>query len=417
MAEAESSGYQFVKSAELFERASRVIPGAIYGHMSPTLMVPGSYPFYTLKAEGCRYTDIDGNEFIDYMCGYGPMILGYQHKIVDQAAAVQQALADTTNHPGPIMVELAEYMVNLIPIADWVFFAKNGGDMTTYATLAARAHTNRKKIVTIRNHYHGVAPWCTGFGHGGITAEDHTNILKVEWNDLEGFRQLVNEHRDQIAAFIAMPYHHITFGEQVMPAPGYWQGLEKICRSEGIVLILDDVRAGFRLSLGGSGEFFGFKPDLICFSKAMGNGYPISACVGNKSLMNAAAKVFYTGSFWMSAVPMAASLATLKQLKEINAVEKIERMGTMLINGLVEIGNRHGLEISPSGPPAIPFIHFKEDPNLYLNQIFCSEVTKRGSFFHPHHNWFLSAAHEEKDINETLNHAEAAMKTVKASLS
>jgi glutamate-1-semialdehyde 2,1-aminomutase len=385
--------------------------------MSPTLMVPGSYPFYTLKAEGCRYTDIDGNEFIDYMCGYGPMILGYKHKIVDKAAAVQQALADTTNHPGSIMVELAEYMVNLIPIADWVFFAKNGGDMTTYAILAARAHTNRKKIVTIRNHYHGVAPWCTGFGHGGITAEDHTNILKVEWNDLEGFRQLVNKHRDQIAAFIAMPYHHITFEEQVMPAPGYWKGLESICRSEGIVLILDDVRAGFRLSLGGSGEFFGFEPDLICFSKAMGNGYPISACVGKKALMNAAAKVFYTGSFWMSAVPMAASLATLKNLKEINAVEKIERMGKMLINGLVEIGNRHGIEISPSGPPAIPFIHFKEDPNLYLNQIFCSEVTKRGSFFHPHHNWFLSAAHEEKDINETLNHAEAAMKTVKASLS
>lgn len=416
MSSSGKEGYRFDKSMELFERAARVIPGGIYGHMSPTIMVPGSYPYYTAKAEGCRYTDVDGNEFIDYMCGYGPMILGYKNPAVEAAAAGQRKEADTTNHPGPIMVELAEYMVKLIPVADWVFFAKNGGDMTTYATLVARAHTNRKKIITVRNHYHGVAPWCTGFGHGGITAEDHRNILQVEWNNLDQFQQLVNRHRGEVAGFIAMPYHHVTFGKQVMPAPGYWEGIEKICREEGIIITLDDVRAGFRLSLGGSGEYFGFKPDLICFSKAMGNGYPISACVGTAEIFNAASKVFYTGSFWMSAVPMAASLATLKELKTTGAVDKMEKMGKLLMDGLVEIGSRHGLEIAPSGPPAIPFMHFQEDPNLYLNQLFCSEVTRRGSFLHPHHNWFLSAAHTEKDIAETMNHAEDAMKAVKKNI-
>ncbi|HOB87114.1 MAG TPA: aminotransferase class III-fold pyridoxal phosphate-dependent enzyme [Bacillota bacterium] len=405
--------YTFEKSLELFSRATKIIPGGIYGHMSPTVSVPGAVPYYTVKAKGCRYTDPDGNEYIDYMCAYGPMILGYNNPVVDEAAANQREMANTTNHPAPVMVELAEYMVDLIPIADWVFFAKNGGDMTTYAILTARAHTNRKKIVTVKGGYHGVAPWCTSLGHGGITPEDHVNILQVEWNDLEGFEKLVKSHRGEIAGFISMPYHHITFADQVMPAPGYWSGIEKICREEGIVLILDDVRAGFRLNMGGSNEYFGFKPDLICFSKAMANGYPISACVGRKELMNAASKVFFTGSFWMSAVPMAAALATLKEMVRTDAITKINRMGTLLMNGLREIGERHGLEIITSGPPSIPYIRFADDPNLYLNQIFCSEVTRRGSFFHPHHNWFLSAAHEEEDINETLNHAEAAIKVVK----
>ena len=135
--------------------------------------------------------------------------------------------------------------------------------------------------------------------------------------------------------------------------------------------------------MGGSNEYFGFKPDLICFSKAMANGYPISACVGRKELMNAASKVFFTGSFWMSAVPMAAALATLKEMVRTDAITKINRMGTLLMNGLREIGERHGLEIITSGPPSIPYIRFADDPNLYLNQIFCSEVTRRGSFFHP----------------------------------
>lgn len=405
--------YSFEKSKEIFSRATKVIPWGIYGHFSPTIQVPGSFPYYIDRASGCRYTDVDGNEFIDYMCAYGPVILGYNYPPVDEAAAAQKAAADTANHPAPVMVEMAEALVNLVPIADWAFFAKNGGDMTTFALLAARAHTGRKKVVTVDKHYHGVAPWCTALGHGGITPEDHLNMLSVEWNDLEGFERLARRHRGEIAAFIAQPYHHITYGAQELPAPGYWPGIEQVCRAEGIVLILDDVRTGFRLHLGGSNEYFGFKPDLICFSKALGNGYPISACVGRRELMNAASRVFYTGSFWMSAVPMAAALATLKALQETGAVEKIWRTGTKLMRGLEDLGNRYGLEIKTSGTPGLPFMHFRDDPDFYLQQAFCAEVTRRGSFLHPHHNWFISAAHEEKDINETLNHAEAALKAVK----
>lgn len=404
--------YSYPKSKELFARAARVIPWGIYGHMSPTLQVPGAFPYYTTRAEGCRYTDIDGNEFIDYMCAYGPMILGHNYPPVEEAAAAQAALANCTNHPAPVMVELAEYLTELVPVAEWVFFAKNGGDVTTYALLVARAHSGRKKVIMVNKHYHGVAPWCTSLGHGGITPEDHHNVLRVEWNDLEGFTALVKKYRGEIAAFIAQPYHHITFGKQEMPAEGYWQEIEKICRDEGIVLISDDVRTGFRLHIGGSHEHFGYRPDLVCFSKALANGHPISACVGRKDLMNAASKVLYTGSFWMSAAPMAAALATLKTLKETGGVDKIKHAGTLLMNGLEELGARYGMEIETSGAPGLPFMHFKEDPDYYLQQEFCAAVTKRGSFFHPHHNWFLSTAHEDKDIHETLNHAEAALKAL-----
>ena len=408
--------YTFKKSMNLFDRATEIIPGGIYGHISPTIMVPGSFPYYTKSASGCRYIDIDGNEFIDYMCGYGPMVLGHNHPVVEKAADVQRKKANCTNHPAEVMVELAEHLTDIIPIADWAFFAKNGGDMTTYSLLTARAHTNKKKVITVRSHYHGVAAWCTSLGHGGITPEDHLNILKVAWNDLDDFRDTVKKYRGEIAAFIATPYHHATFTEQVMPLPGYWQEVERTCREEGIVLIMDDVRAGFRLHMGGSNEFFGFKPDLICFSKAIGNGYPISACVGTKEMMNAASKVFATGSFWFAAVPMAAAMATLKELNKINGVEKMRDMGTMLMNGLEELGKNYGLEISASGPPAIPFMHFVDDKDLYWSQIFCAEAAKRGSFLHPHHNWFISAAHEKEDIEETLNHAEAAIKVLKKTL-
>ncbi len=416
MIETERKPYSFKKSMELFAEAAEIIPGGIYGHFSPTITVPGSFPYYTARAEGCRYTDIDGNEFIDYMCAFGPMVVGYRNRTVDSAAAAQQALADCTTHPGRVMVELARRLVELIPTADWAFFGKNGNDMTTYAILTARAYTNRKKIIMVRGHYHGVAPWCTALGFGGITPEDHANMLLVNWNDLDEFEKTVREHRGRIAGFIAQPYHHINFGDQVMPAPGYWEGIERICRAEGIVLILDDVRAGFRLSLKGSGDYFGFEPDLSCYCKAIANGYPISACVGRKELMSAASTVFFTGSYWTAQVPMAAALATLRELERTDAVEKMRAAGTLLFEGLTELGNRHGLEITTSGPPAIPFARFAGDRDFYWQQIFCSEVTKRGSFFHPHHNWFISAVHEKKDIEETLNHAEAAIKVVKENI-
>ena len=405
---------KFRRSQELFERASRVVPGGIYGHTAPAVALPGSFPYYAEKASGARYWDVDGNEYIDYMCGYGPMILGHQHPAVEEAAARQQRDALCLNHPAPVMVELAEHLVELVDFAAWAVLGKNGSDMTTWAIQVAREQTKRKKILKISGSYHGIDPWCTP-GHAGLIEEDRLHIHDFEWNNLDSFEHRLKQFRGEIAAVILTPFHHPTFRPSELPAEGFLKHIEHACRREGIILILDDIRAGFRLHHGGSHRYFGFEPDLICFCKAIANGHPLAAVLGRKELWLAASKVFLTGSYWNSPPPMAASLACLKLLKETDAVATLRHIGTLLMDGLVTTGAKYGYQLIPSGPPAIPFITFANDPSLRLQQHFCAEVTRRGAFFHPHHNWFISAAHTEADVAATLRMADEAFAVVAAS--
>jgi glutamate-1-semialdehyde 2,1-aminomutase len=212
---------------------------------------------------------------------------------------------------------------------------------------------------------------------------------------------------------IMTPFHHPAFQPSQMPAPGFWSHIESACRREGIVLILDDIRAGFRLDLRGSHQYFGFEPDLICFCKAIANGHPLSAAVGRRELRVAASKVFLTGSYWNNPPPMAAAMACLEIMKRDDTVSALRRTGEMLMTGLVETGRRHGYAMIASGPPAIPFLSFADDPGLRRQQRFCAEVTRRGAIFHPHHNWFLSSAHTPEDIAVTLRMADEAFAVVK----
>jgi len=406
--------YNYFKSQDLFKRAARVIPCGIYGHLSPAPLVPpASYPFYVDRAKGSRFWDVDGNEFIDYMCAYGPMVLGYGYEPVDSAARKQAMAVNCATAPGPVMVELAEYLVALIPAAGWVFFAKNGGDVTSYALMVARAATGRKKVVMIKGGYHGVAPWAQLPGNHGLTEEDYLNGIRIGWNDFEALEKAWDQNPDQIAAFMATPYHHPTFADSELPAEGYWAKVEAFCKRKGIVLIIDDVRAGFRLDLRGSNEYFGFKPDLICFCKALANGHPISALVGSEALKSIAAKVFYTGSYWFSAGPMAAALATLKELERIDGPGLMAAAGQRLTGGLKDLARAHGFDLKVSGHPAMPYLRLTDDESLMLHQEWCGECTRRGAYFTSHHNWFLSAAHTEEDIQRTLEIADQAFKAVK----
>ena len=402
----------YPESMTLFNRAERVIPGGIYGHMSPAAALPLELPYFAQRAKGCRYWDVDGNEFIDYMCAYGPIVLGYNHPEVEEAAQRQAKDGNCFNHPAPVMVELAEKLVSLVDFADWTVFGKNGSDMTTWATLVAREYTQRKKILRIQGSYHGAHAWCTP-GHGGLIEEDRMNVHTFEWNDLEDFQWVMKKFRNQVACVIVTPFHHPAFGDSELPGVDFLQEIEKSCRKEGIVLILDDIRAGFRLHLGGSHRFFNFEPDIICFSKAMGNGYPISAALGRKELNVAASNVFLTGSFWNSAVPMAASLACIKILERENLIDHMRDMGDMLTQELHRLAEKHGLLISVSGPSTVPFMSFANEKNFFRSQCFSAECARRGVFFHPHHNWFICAAHEEKDIRQTLGIADQAFSVVK----
>jgi glutamate-1-semialdehyde 2,1-aminomutase len=405
-------GNRFRRSEALFERATKVIPGGIYGHASPAVAIPGSFPYYAERARGCRYWDVDGNEYIDYLCGYGPVILGHQHPEVEEAAARQQRDALCLNHPGPIMVELAEHLVSLVEFSAWAVFGKNGSDMTTWALQVAREHTMRRKILKVAGAFHGIDPWCTP-GHAGLLVEDRVHIHDFHWNDPESFDRLLKEHRGDIAGVIMTPFHHPAFQPSQMPAPGFWSHIETACRREGIVLILDDIRAGFRLNTRGSHLYFGFEPDLICFCKAIANGHALSATLGRKELRVAASKVFLTGSYWNSPPAMAAAMACLRILQRQDTISALSRIGEMLMGGLVESGRQHGYAMIASGPPAIPFVSFADDPSLRRQQRFCAEVTRRGAVFHPHHNWFLSTAHTAQDITATLRMADEAFCVMK----
>jgi glutamate-1-semialdehyde 2,1-aminomutase len=406
--------YTYKKSQELFNKAADIIPSGIYGHFSPAPLVPvNDYPFYVKRAEGSRFWDVDDNEFIDYMCGYGPNVLGYANPVVEKAAEEQRRLANCATGPAEVMVELAQELVDTIPVADWAFFAKNGADMTTYALMVARAHTGRDKIIRLKGGYHGTVPWTQSPDHHGITFNDASDIIVGEWNNYEALEEYVRKHKGEIAGIISTPYHHPTFADNEYPAPDYWPKVENLCKNEGIILILDDVRAGFRMDMGGSNEFFGFKPHLIAFCKAIGNGYPISALVGTNELMNSAGNVFHTGSYWFSAVPMAAALATIREMKRINSVQKMNDTGNRLNDGLIDIARDHGYNLKITGHPSMAYYRITDDPTLMLHQKWCGECTKRGAYFTSHHNWFVSAAHTDEDIKQTLKIADEAFKVVK----
>ncbi|MBZ0272892.1 aminotransferase class III-fold pyridoxal phosphate-dependent enzyme [bacterium] len=403
----------FDKNIETFVKATRLIPQGIYGHQSPALMVPGSFPYYAAWGKGARYTDIDGNTFIDYMCAYGPMVIGYANDEVNAAAIEALQEGDCFNHPGPRMLKLAERLTTLVPFAGWSVFAKNGSDLTTWATLVAREHTDRSKIAMVRGTYHGAHAWCTP-GHGGVIPEDRSNMLFFDWNRADQLADLFKTQGGQIAAVIMTPYHHPAFGESVLPAPGFWREVRELCDKNGALLILDDVRAGWRLSIHGSHDFFGFVPDIAVYCKAIGNGFPLSAAVGKPELKAAASRVFLTGSYWNGSMCMAAGLKTLEILERDAGIAAMFAMGERLGKGLSELGDRYGYPMKLTGPASMPYLVLEDDADLYKVQRFCAEATRRGSYLHPHHNWFLSAVHTEADIDETLNHGESALKAMQA---
>ena len=406
------SSPRYAESEALLARARRVVPGGIYGHQAPRMVVPGAFPYFFERAEGCRVWDVDGNEYIDLMCSYGPIVLGHRHQKVEAAVHEQLQRGDCFDAPTRLWVELAEHLVGITPFADWAAFAKNGSDVCTWAVEVAREHTGRRKVIKALGAYHGAHAWCTPVP-AGVTPEDTANVLTFTYNDLDGLDRLVEAQRDTVAAIIVSPFRHDAFHDQELPVEGFLPGIRRLCDAQGIVFILDDVRAGFRLHLGGSGERFGVRPDLACYAKALANGYPLSACLGAESLRAAAERVYFTGSYFTSAVPMAAALACLREIEASGAIAHMERVGLMLQRGLEAQAARHGLEVVYSGPPALPFMSFKDDTQFGRSRIFAAACAERGVYLSPYHNWFVSAAHDEDDIAQVLDVTDDAFAAVR----
>ncbi|MDR1215188.1 MAG: aminotransferase class III-fold pyridoxal phosphate-dependent enzyme [Treponema sp.] len=413
---ADKSVYDYKKSAEIFERALKVIPSGIYGHQGPAegCFTPvTAFPFFSERAKGAYFWDVDGNRFIDYMCAYGPNVLGYNDDDVDEAAAKQREKGDCITTPSHVMVDFAELLVDTVASADWAFFAKNGGDATTLAVMTARAHTHRKKIVFFKGYYHGVAPWTQKIDYPGVLPEDVANSLYVPWNDYERLAETFAENKGEIAAVISQPYWHGNFADNILPADGFWQKVRKLCTDSGVVLIIDDVRTGFRLDLAGSDHFFGFSADLICFCKAIANGYNVSALCGKDFLKNTVSGLSYTGSYWLSAVPFAAGIACIEKMKRLALPRLLNERGEALMKGLVEVAKRRGFDLRVSGMPALFYLRLADDdvngsPSLMLHQRWIAEMVKRGIYVTNHHNHFLNYALSADDVKTTIEIADEA---------
>ncbi|MDR1851625.1 MAG: aminotransferase class III-fold pyridoxal phosphate-dependent enzyme [Propionibacteriaceae bacterium] len=407
--------YKYPKSIDGFDRALKVIPGGIYGHQGPAegCYIPSdAYPRFSSKAQGSYFWDLDDNKYIDYMCAYGPNVLGYGDPDVNAAAMEQLKIEDCATIPSYKMVEFAEVLVDTVASADWAFFCKNGGDTTTLAIMTARAHTHKKKIIFVNGYYHGVNMWTQKLDYPGVLPEDVANNLYVDWNDIPALEKLIEENEGEIAAFISTPYMHGNFVDNELPASGYWQKVRELCTKHGIVLIVDDVRAGFRLDLAGSDHYYGFKADLICFCKALANGWNVSALCGQDFIKPTISGLTYTGSYWMSAVPFAAGIACINKLKAVDAPRDFARKGLDLTNKLKQAANENGFHLVVSGEPALFYLRLADDDSLMIHQAWVAECVKRGVWITNHHNHFINYSLSDEDINRTAEIADEAFKAL-----
>ncbi|MEG2002031.1 MAG: aminotransferase class III-fold pyridoxal phosphate-dependent enzyme [Clostridia bacterium] len=408
--------YKHEKSDAMLERAGKVIPSGVYGHLGPAegCFIPiSAYPKFSTRAKGSYFWDVDGNKYLDYMCAYGPNVLGYCDEDVDKAALEQISQGNCITNPSYKMVEFAELLVDTVACADWAFFAKNGGDVTTLSIIAARAFTGNKKLIFTEGYYHGVTQWCQRKDNPGILDEDVANNIIVKFNDIEDLKRVIEENKGKIAAFISTPYLHGNFIENVLPEEGYWQAVRKLCTDNGIILIIDDVRCGFRLDLQGSDHYYGFEADMICFCKALANGYNVSALCGKEFLKGAVSGVTFTGSYWMSAVPFAAGIACITKMRAMDGAKKHLALGRKICDGFMKVANENGAKFVVSGEPSLFYLHLAMDDSLIIHQQWIAEMVKRGVFVANHHNHFTNLSLTDADINFSMEVADEAMKVVK----
>ncbi len=391
----------------LRDRAAQVIPGGMWGHQRAAAL-PTGFPQFFASGSGARVTDVDGREYIDFMCAWGPVILGHQHPQVEDAVARQSAMGVCLDGPTEHAVELAERMVGMVTHADWAMFQKNGSDAMTTCVTLARAETGRRKILIAKGAYHGAVPWCSP-SLMGVTSEDRAHLMHFTFNDIDSLKSAVAEAGEDLAAIVVSGFRHDLGVPQELPKQDFATAVRAACDTSGAAMVVDDVRTGFRLNLGGAWEGLSVRPDLSAFSKAIANGHALAAVTGTDRFRAAAQQVFVTGSFWYSGAQMAAAVATLDELTRIDGPVLMARAGLRLRDGLNEQATRHGFELRQSGPPVMPLVQFVgDDDEASLGNAFCGEALRRGVYMHHKHNMFLGTAHTDAEIDRALDATDAA---------
>ena len=415
------------RERDLLEAAGRLLPSVV---TSSSLSPP--HAMVVESARGSRIRDMSGNEYIDYLMGSGPLLLGHAHPAVVEAVARCAERGSSYLLVHETAIELAQAIVDCVPCAEKVCFNTSGSESTFFALRIARAFTGREKVLKFEGGFHGMNDYALMSNQwtpapadppravpnsAGIPGCIEEQMLVAPWNDLEATRAVVETHAGEIAAVTAEPMQR-TFP----PLPGFLEGLRDLTRDHGIALVFDEVVTGFRLGLGGAQEYYGVVPDLAAVCKGIASGYPISVLCGRADMMDLAgpgagsAGVRMTGTFSGNAVACTAALATLGELRKEGTYETLFARGQKLMAGLGDALERAGIPHCVTGEPPAFQPWFGPEVVTNFRQALASD-TARGArlaaalvdhgILKAHEKFFVSTAHGDDDIEQTLEVFEA----------
>ena len=425
------------KSTAAFEAAKAVLPGGVNSPVRAFGGV-GGVPRFIVKGQGALLTDVDGNEYVDYLGSWGPLILGHADQRV--VAAVSKALGRGCSFGAPTEAEtkLANLVVACVPSIEMVRFVNSGTEATMSAIRLARGHTGQDAVIKIEGCYHGhvdgllikAGSGATTFGSPsspGIPEGVTSNTLSAPFNDLEAIAALFNAHEDRIAALIVEP----IAGNMgcIPPAEGYLEGLRGLCSQNGALLIFDEVMTGFRVGLGGAQARYGVLPDLTCLGKIIGGGLPVGAYGGSTELMSKVSPVgavYQAGTLSGNPLAMAAGMATLEALQEEDFYADLEKRADRLADGLQRAAKKSGAATYQTRVGSMGCTFFGDEPVTdYASALKCS-TEKYAVFFHAmlargiylapsqFECMFVSTAHTDAQIDQTISAAEEAFKEAAA---
>jgi len=397
------------KSLGLLEEAKELTPGGMLGIRRPYNFIEGEYPVFIERGYEGHIVDVDGNDYIDMLCSYGPIILGYIENEINNAVKEQMDKGFCFSLVQKLQNELQEKLVELIPCAEMAVLAKTGSDVTTMAVRVARGYTGKDKI--LRCGYHGWHDWCVE-NKGGVPDETISMTIGFKYGDLNELKAKLEENKDDVACIIITPVGHPLAKDVITPPEGYLQGVRKLADEYSAVLVFDEIRTGFRVAIGGAGQHYGVVPDLATFGKAMANGYPISALVGKKKIMKVMEKdVFVSSTFFPNSLEMAASLKCIEILQRDNVIEGIWEKGEKFLADLEKIKEKHNAPITVSGIPPMPFITFdKVDDNYKIRRKeFYTQTIRKGLFVQPYHHWYICFRHTDEDLNYAIKCIDEAL--------
>jgi len=391
----------FQRSNVLLDRALQVTPiGSQTFSKSYRILPRGVSPFFVEKAHGCRFWDIDGNEFIDLVNSLGSVTLGFCDPIVDSAVQLQMKKGVTYSLAHSIEIEVAELIVDMVPSAEMVQFAKNGTDVTSAAVRLARHITKRDKIAICG--YHGWQDWSISTTTRDFGIPDGVKSLSYtfSYNDLTALEQLLYTHKGEFAAVIMEPMTH------QWPDDGFLKGVRDLTKRHGALLIFDEIVTGFRFSNGGAQELFGVTPDLTTLGKGMANGYPLSALTGRKEYMTAVDEIFFSSTFGGETLSLAASKVVLTRLKDQPILDYISNEGRRLAVAVQESIELYDLSnvFNLSGHPSWSIWSISDHANssaLETRTFLLQELMSQGIFVIGSHN--ITAAHSREDLQGVAN--------------